>query len=817
MKVRVSFIVVFLFSTISIFAQLPYRTNSHVNEPNSEPREHPIDVQRMTLKVKFEPEKGLVKGIVTHVFKPLRKTVDSIFFDAIKMKISEATVNGKPARYSVTDAGITVYPQQMKWGSTDSISFVYEASPRSGLYFIGWNDTTNRCRKQIWSQGQGIDSRAWVPMYDEMNDKYITETIVTFDKNYHVLSNGTKLNEQSNSDGTKTWHYRMMHPHAPYLLTLVIGKYAVETRKSSSGIVNNLYYYPEYKNRVEPTYLYSTESMDFLESFIGIPYPWELYSQIMVQDFTFGAMENTTATTFGDFSFVDPRGFKDRSYIGTNVHELTHQWFGDFITARVQKHVWLQESFATFYPKYFFKKYAGTITPESQKNFGEDAYEWNLRGEHNSALNASEKDRLPIVHPSSGSARIYPKGSAVIDMMMYVFGEEEIRKVIKHYLEHHNYANVETNDLYLAFQDTLGITPDWFFDQWLYRGGEPHYKVEYEDIRNANGRATVVHVDQIHTMDELTGPFKMPIEFDVYYKDGTKDSKTDWISSIRHNILIPNSSNKEIAFVLFDPGSRILKKTTFKKTFDELKYQVINAPHMIDRYDALIALKDMNNDGKELLLQQVFEKEQFYAIKNEIIVQMHELGTPNALNLIANALKDKSEDVRKAALNGLKTIPLELKSSVEQLLTDESYAIITIALEKLCDQFPSSADSYLEKTSNEAGLYDQISIKSLEIKAGKGDLKALEKLIDFTSNAFESWTRRNAMNSLKRINYLNESLILHLLDAAWNPNSRLSSSAIEVLQYFYQQSQYKQLILQAKKSNNDSKSWQKDAWAKIIR
>lgn len=220
------------------------------------------------------------------------------------MKISEASVNGKPARYSVTDNGITVYPQQMKWGSIDSVSFVYEAYPRSGLYFIGWNDTTNRCRKQIWSQGQGIDSRAWVPMYDEMNDKYITETIVTFDKNYHVLSNGTKLNEQSNSDGTKTWHYRMMHPHAPYLLTLVIGKYAVETRKSSSGIVNNLYYYPEYKNRVEPTYLYSTESMDFLESFIGIPYPWELYSQIMVQDFTFGAMENTTATTFGDFSLL---------------------------------------------------------------------------------------------------------------------------------------------------------------------------------------------------------------------------------------------------------------------------------------------------------------------------------------------------------------------------------------------------------------------------------------------------------------------------------------------------------------------------------
>jgi aminopeptidase N len=773
----------------------------------------------MTLKVSFEPQKGLVKGTVTHVFTPLRRNTDSIIFDGIRITIREAMLNGKPVRYKATDSQIIVYPQAMNWGSTDSITFVYEATPRAGIYFIGWNDATGRARRQIWTQGQAIDNRAWIPMYDEMNDKYITETIITFDKDYQVLSNGNKISDIQNSDGTRTWHYRMTKPHAPYLLTLAIGKYEIEKRRSTSGIENNLYFYPEFRERVEPTYRMSTESMDFLENFIGVPYPWESYAQVMVQDFTFGAMENTTATTFGDFSFVDERGFVDRSYIATNVHELTHQWFGDYITARAQKHLWLQESFATFYPKYFFLKYNGAVHPDARKYFGKDAWQWNLRGEQNQALNASEKDKLPIVHPNSGSARIYPKGSSVIDMMMYVFGEEEVRRVIRHYLLHHSYANVETHDLYRAFQDTLGITPDWFFDQWIYRGGEPHYRVNYQDARMQNGRATVVNVEQIHEINELTGLFKMPVNFEVHYTDGSREGKTEWIDKAQQTVQIPNSGNKDIAFVLFDPGSRILKKVIFKKSFAELKKQALNAPNMIDRYDAVVAMKEEKDSiARDQALAEIFEKESFYAIRAEIATQF--AARPNqspALQILKKALADSIEDVRKAALNGMKIIPQELKQSVIRLLGDRSYVIITTALEKLSEQFPDGIPDYLDLTKNETGLYAQIKIKWLEIKAARGDKNAAASLADYAGMSFDFWTRRNAMASLKRINYMDEKVLANALDAAWNPNSRLAGNAVDMLNYFYQQAAWKQIILREWNSRNDWKSWQKDAWEKIMK
>ena len=806
----------FLSSTI-LFSQVVIPTSTRVREQDSEPREHPIDMQFMSVKLRFQPESGLVKGMVTHVFTPLRKQVDSIAFDAIDITIKEAMHNGKPVRYKNSGNSVIVYPLNMQWNTTDSVTFVYEASPRKGLYFIGWTDTTNRSRKQIWSQGQGIDNRAWIPMYDEMNDKYVTETITTFDKEYKVLSNGDLISAKDNSDGTKTWHYRINKPHAPYLLTLIVGKYAIEQRTSSSGIKHDLYYYPEFPERVEPTYRFSTEMMDWLETYIGISYPWKTYAQAMVQDFTFGAMENTTATTFGDFSFVDNRGFKDRSYIATNVHELTHQWFGDFITARSQQHVWLQESYATFYPKYFFRRYKGPVMEDAKKYFGEDAYQWNRRGEQNSALSAGEKDRLPIVHPSSGSARIYPKGSTVIDMMMYVYGEEEVRRVIRHYLKEHAYGNVETNDLYLAFQDTLGVSPDWFFEQWLYKGGEPHYSINYVEVVKDNVKNTVFHVEQIHAQDELTKPFIMPIVFEVHYKDGTKDSKTAWVDKVFQNVLVPNPGNKEIAFTLFDPASNILKRVSFKKTFAELREQVLNAPNMIDRYDALVALKDIDDPFKDELLAKVYDKETFHAMKSEVVNQILDRKGSIATTLISKALEDKSEDVRKSALNGLKSISRDIQPKIESLLQDDSYAIITIALEKLCDAFPAEISNYLKIAQKQAGMYSQIRIKALEIRFGKGEISALDTLIDYAGPSHDFWTRRNAMNSLKRVNAFNEKALWNILDASWNPNSRLASNAVETLQYFSQQAVHRNSMISAKNSKSDWKPWQKKQWEQILR
>ncbi|KAB2878186.1 M1 family metallopeptidase [bacterium] len=785
--------------------QKEYPTSRFYTEAGSEPRERVVDFERMRLEVSFDAPKGLVKGKVTHYFSPLRKQVSEIYFDAVGIRIQQALLNGKSVEYVNNGKGITVYPKPaLAWNTNDSITFVYEANPREGVYFVGWNDPKNIMRKQIWTQGEDISHRHWIPMYDEPNDKMITETIITFDKNYRVISNGKKISEKENKDGTRTWFYAITKPHSSYLLMLAIGNYEVKNVKSKSGVPIQLWYYPDQADRVEPTYRRTADALDFLEKEIGVPYPWTNLANIPASDFVTGAMENTTAILFGDFWYIDERGFLDDIYIDTDIHEQAHQWFGDLTTMRSWKGLWLNESFATYYGKMGCKKF-----------FGEEFYQWNRREEHEKSLRASESDRLPLVHTEAGGTRYYPKGSAVIEMMNYVYGEDAYKRVIYHFLSHHRYRNVETNDLYQSFMDTLGVTPDWFFDQWIYRGGEPHYLVNYFDVKEDH-RRTEIMINQIHAMDELTKVFKMPIVFEVHYTDGTKDSVREWIDQAVQKTVIPNRDNKTIDFVLFDPGDWILKNVTFEKTLNELKAQALRASNMIDRYDAVVGMRSHPAADKRDALLELFARETFHAIKSEIIAQLIYDFDKKSITLIRAGLNDPSVEVRKAVLDNMKLIPASLKTEFEVLLTDSSYNIVNTALTKLTDQFPQDIDRYLELTKNQFGLANEIKFNWLEIKAKRGDKEALQSIVEYTSNSYPASWRRQAFRILKRFNYMDDTVLANMFDALLYSAGFLSPSVRPVADYYYEQYEFKNKI-KAYYDSHAWEPWQKDILRKVVR
>jgi aminopeptidase N len=797
---RLHFLLAFLTFTISVTAQNSYR--SYLKDATAY-REHSLDITKMRVEVSFVPEKGLVKGKVTHSFTVLQKQVDSVFFDGPEINIKTATLNNQSLAFTKVKTGVWVKPATpLKWDETGNIVFEYEATPRKGIYFIGWNVPENTeknpfaVRKQIWTQGQGVDNRYWIPMYDDMNDKFITETAITFDKSYEVLSNGLLKKKTTNKDNTVTWQYAMSKPHAGYLLMLGIGKYSIKKTKSGKGVPMNLYYYPEFADRAEPTYRYSEKMVDFLERETGIAYPWESYSQIMVQDFLYGAMENTTATIFGDFFNVDERAYKDRNYVGVNCHELTHQWFGDYITARDWRDTWLQESYATYYPKQFAKEI-----------YGADEYNWQRRGEQNSAIDASKKDLNPIRHTNAGSARNYPKGSNVISMLSYVLGEEQWKRALNHYLKTHAYANVETNDLQQAIQDKLGKDMSWFFDEWVLKGGEPQYTVRYEDVMKANGsRYTEIAVEQTHQRNEVVGLFKMPIVFEVNYTDGTKDSITEWIEDAFKTVKIDNKKHKEIAFVLFDPNSQVIKIVNFKKPFDELEAQVLKAPYMLDRYDALVALKETPLAEKRDLLMEVYKKETFAQMKAEVINQL--VNDEASAAELQKIFSQSASAPKLAAIKNYNGTNQSWKQTFVNALQDSSYDVVQASLEKLCKQYPAEAAQYLEATKTVYGMNNGVNIKWCELAVNNNINKTenTNRLVYYASNAWEFRTRNNAFSSLKAVGYCDEKLVANLFDAMLNTNSRLATPASQLAEALVQQTANKNMFTGYYKS----KTW--EAW-----
>lgn len=779
-------------------------------DPGAEERSHNADITHMKVEVRFEvtaPQGAQVLGKVTHQFTPLRPQIDTLFFDGPGITIKSALLNNKPIDYRMDPKGVTVFfKEPLNWNQSYELILDYEARPRKGLYFIGWNQEEPegkpdlfKVRKQIWTQGQGIDNRHWIPMYDNMNDKYTTETIIHFDEKYKVLSNGALISKKKQKNGTLTWHYKMDKPHAGYLLMLAIGDYEIKSTKTTRGTPVHFWYYPEFKDRVELTSLYTEKMITFLEDETGYPYPWGSYSQVMVQDFLYGAMENTTATIFGDFFFVNERAFEDRNYINVNAHELTHQWFGDLITARASNDIWLQENFATFYAKWFF----GILD-----EYGMDEVKLNQLGEFNSAHQAALKDNLPVRHSQSGTARAYPKGSSVLQMLRYVIGDEPFKKAVQHYLEKHEFGNVQGPDFQNAFKDRLGYNLDWFFEQWINKGGEPHYEVSYNTLQNND---ILITVKQIHKQDQVIKAFKMPINMAVYFEDGSVVREQKWINTNYEQVILSNPKKQRVKFVVFDENYEILKKLTFVRTASELNAQAIEARNMADQLEALKALDTFPMEQKRLTLERIMTNNKvFYAVKSEAWRQWLN-AQPMSSELPAVNLPSQHKAVRLTLATHLNAVVPEQRTLLIELLSDNSYQVIETALDNLFknqallseDKYYENATSWLEKVKDLDGMNKAIRIKYLEYQfvllfyypeKMQFEDSILNELIDLAGPGYEFRTRVNAFQTIKRINMANHRTFEHLFEAMSRPNSRLAGPARAALNHFNEQSYYKPII-----------------------
>lgn len=770
-------------------------------------REHNVDFTKMLLDVKFKPKEGLVIGNVKYDFQPIHPTVDTLFLDAPGINIKKVLLNGVAAQFTTNSDGLVVrFEKPLTWNAKYKLDITYEATPHKGIYFIGWHDSTNLSRKQIWTQGQGIDNRHWFPCYDDVTDKLVTETKITFDKAYTVISNGLLKEAKDNGDGTKTWYYGMNKPMQSYLVMIAIDKYAYKDYTSKNGRVSRQYYYADRPETVEPTYRYSAEMMDWLPAELGVPYPWQSYCNVPVQDYMYGAMENTTATIFTDFYCQDKRQALERNYVGTNAHELTHQWFGDMITEYSAQHHWLHESFATYYSKTFRRHI-----------YGDDMYEWEMRSEASQAIAADLRDRYPVAHSKGGSARHYPKGSYVIGMLRYVVGDSIYRRTITNYLKKHAYENVSNEDFKMAFMETAGINLDWFFNQWIYRAGVPTYEVTVNRI----GGVTFT-VKQTHKTDELTGYFKMPIVFEVHGTNGQVLTKRVWVDGPETSVQFDIPTAFEIDYLLFDPGSNILKNVKFEKTYKELLAQANKAKHMIDRYDALVALRAYDISEKRNDLIALFNNPNFHEVKEEIVRQITDDDAPESLEMLKKALADKDFHVRRSVIDNSSKIHESILPAAEKLLEDTSYYTIENTLRKLCRLYPQNKQRYLEETKTVIGLNKNVRITWLELVVK--DLRPEEKnmgnifvkeLVNYSGPSYEFRTRTKAMESIERLQLYNADVVKNLFDAACYTNNRLNGPANNTLRSLLKDEMNKADAIAIYKSLTLTK-WQSDILAKIL-
>jgi aminopeptidase N len=406
-----------------------------------------VDFKSVFGKIAINQAEKSISGDVNYEFI-INSPTDSITLDAQKMTFSNLKINNLEVNYKNSGKKLILFQGFILGKNT--LSFHYEAQPKQTLYFVG-----NQENSQIWTQGQGKYTSHWFPSFDDTNEKLIFNLDIIFDKNFQVLSNGILANKVVNSN-TITWQYRMKNPMSSYLLALVIGKYNQLKSVSKSGIPMELYYESDDEVKAKSTYYKSKEIFDFLEKEIGIRYPWEVYKQIPVRDFLYAGMENTSATIFSRDFVIDEIGFNDRNYLNVNAHELAHQWFGDFITAKNGNHHWLQEGFATYF----------ALLAEKEI-LGDDYFNYKLYQNAQQIKTASKTDTIPILSDKASSLTYYQKGAWALHILRTKIGEKAFRKATKQYLKKYAFQNVDTDDFLSEVQKVSGFDLVSYRKKWL--------------------------------------------------------------------------------------------------------------------------------------------------------------------------------------------------------------------------------------------------------------------------------------------------------------------------------------------------------------
>lgn len=747
------------------------------HDVNGRAREKTVSLKDLTLYIHLHEKESKVAGRAVYKYTYLRPEIDTLFLDAIQFQVKSLKINNNPVDFKTDSAGITIILPKNK-SKENTLDIEYECFPSRGIYFINWNNPDPLAKKQIWTQGQGIDNRHWIPGFDDVANLLFCKTHITFNKNYPLVSNGDLIKVVKNADSTsKTWSYEMKKPHALYLIMIAGGDYKFKKQKSKNGVILEQYYYPELENEFEATYAKSEEMMDWFEKEIGIDYAWgKIYRNVPTQDFLFGAMENTTSTIFTDFMHVDKRSAVERDYMGVNAHELAHQWFGDLITERNPTHHWLHESFATHYSKWFL-----------YHTFGKDKYDQIRKGERDGAFNASRYNDFPVAHSQGGSARHYPKGSYVLDMLRHELGNENYRKVIQIYLDKYKHGNVETNNLYESIYEVLGRNLDWFFDQWVFKGGEPVLQIN----RTIDKNKVKLNIYQVHKKNDVIKNFRLPLDIHIQYSNKEEEIKSYTITKDSTEINFELNRN-DISLITVDPDAKLLRKIGYESDL-ETEFNILKtSPYSMARIEAVERLKSMDWALKSDVFEAWFSQEKNTLVKTEILEHLPKENTDaKAWSIIKMGMQDANHLVRRFAMNGIHTANDSIKPLLIAAQSDTSYINIEVATKKLLKLYPKESSKWLEAISKLSGInrnlellyWSEILTKSKEDKQSENFKNAKKRLTYLASETFNFRIRTEAMDVLIAEKEISESLINSMIQGSLYFHPQMRNRSITYLNH----------------------------------
>ncbi|MFE3448453.1 M1 family metallopeptidase [Nonomuraea sp. NPDC059194] len=411
------------------------------------------DVTRYHLKIGYDPVVKHLDGLATIQAKATQP-LSRFNLDLSGFKVGKVTVDGARATFERAGSELTVTPAGgLRAGRAFTVAVAYKGTPKpmsdpANLGTYGFIPTADGA----FVTGQPNGAKTWFPANDHPADKARFDFELTVPQGLTALANGEQTRQPVTRGGKTTFAWSEKHPMATYLATMTLGKFELREGRTATGIPNLAAVDPKFASALSGLHTVSGEATDYLATVFG-PYPFSSTGGV-IDDYAAGyALENQTKPMYG--------GFRPEDAI--IAHEVAHQWFGNSLSIKRWKDLWLNEGFAT-YAEWLWSEHKGKSS--AQRVF--DTHYARTAGDPMWAYPPGRARPDDLFNES-----VYTRGGMALHALRKSVGDTVFFKIVKEWTARHKYGHVTTPQFIALAERLSGKQLDQLFDTWLFEPRKP--------------------------------------------------------------------------------------------------------------------------------------------------------------------------------------------------------------------------------------------------------------------------------------------------------------------------------------------------------
>ncbi|MCQ2067057.1 MAG: M1 family aminopeptidase [Bacteroidaceae bacterium] len=356
--------------------------------------------------------------------------------------------------------------------------YVSRGSNTVCISYIAGEQSLNRRDEFLYTLLVPDRARTLFPCFDQPDIKAEFRLTLNVPQSWTAVSN-TGIIGRQDQDSSVICTFAPTEPLSTYLFSFAAGRFE-RLEETRNGRTISMYHRETDPDRIAQSheiFKLVFDSMDWMEEYTGIPYPFSKYDFVVIPDFQYGGMEHTGATLYNDrriFLSTHPTTEELLERASLIAHETAHMWFGDYVTMRWFDDVWTKEVFANWFAARIMRPLFPSVnhTLSDLKDLYAQAYlEDRTRGSNAIWRPLDNLQDAGLIYCNI----IYDKAPVVMDKMAEMLGEQAFREGLREYLNRYAYANASWDDLVEILDSRTETDLVKWSEVWIKEPGMPVY------------------------------------------------------------------------------------------------------------------------------------------------------------------------------------------------------------------------------------------------------------------------------------------------------------------------------------------------------